>query len=76
MLVTYGGLSVELSGKVTHERFQDVIRLAALTDQLRDLQHCIITSATKGDGAELARLQQKQRRLQTRIQDQRAKLKL
>lgn len=70
--VAIGDLKIELSGAVTHERYQEAIKLKSLLDQLRDVQELIIQESANGASLQLRRLREKAKRLQTRIAAQRA----
>lgn len=72
MIVTIGGFSIELSGAVTYDRYQEVIKLKGLMDQLNDVRQLMIIESAKGTSLELRRLREKAKRLDTRVAKQRA----
>lgn len=72
MIVTIGNFTIELSGAVTHERYQEAIKLAGLVGELKDVDQLIITESAKGVSLNLRRLREKHKRLEARITAQRA----
>lgn len=72
MIITVGTFQIELTGAVTHERYQQVIKLALLTNELKDTDHLIIAATAQANGNEIKRLRSKRQRLEGRIEQQKA----